>query len=205
MNAEIAAIQATYDYRVKMFAETGKIIFDDAVIQSKALYQAYKTNFIDPVGTELRNALSQQSSVTTTTKDYTIQWGDTLTTIANRFGTSISKIMSANPSILDSNKIYAGSTLKIPQAHTGKKVLGNGMVELQKGEVVLNTKWARDLDRMLEMYSRPSSSNTVNNNGNNVTVKGDMIKVEAKIEDKSDINTLTRKIRNELKNSFSIK
>lgn len=205
MNAEIAAIQATYDYRVKMFAETGKIIFDDAVIQSKALYQAYKTNFIDPVGTELRNALSQQSSVTTATKDYTVQWGDTLTTIANRFGTSIAKIMSANPSILDSNKIYAGSTLKIPQAHTGKKVLGNGMVELQKGEVVLNTKWARDLDRMLEMYSRPSSSNTVNNNGNNVTVKGDMIKVEAKIEDKSDINTLTRKIRNELKNSFSIK
>ena len=167
----------------------------------------YKKNFIDPVGSELQKALSQQASTNTvsnSTRDYVIQWGDTLTGIANRFGTTIQKLMQANPFIVDPNRIYAGQTLKIPQSHTGSKILKDGMVELQAGEVVLNTKWARDLDRMLSNYSNNTNNNTVNNNGNTVNVRGDMMKIEATIEDKSDINTLTRKIKKTLENQFSI-
>ena len=211
MEAEIEALQATYDYRVKQFAETGKIIFDEATIQSKALYNTYKTNFIDPVGSELRDALNQYASTQTTStsssRDYTIQWGDTLTGIASRFGTTIAKIMAANPWITNADRIYAGNVIKIPSSHTGSKVLKDGAVELQAGEVVLNTKWARDLDRMLEQYSRTSTNNTQNtiNQGSTLNVKGDMIKIEANIEDKSDINTLTRKMERALAEKFSIK
>lgn len=211
MEAEIEALQATYDYRVKQFAETGKIIFDEATIQSKALYNTYKTNFIDPVGSELRDALNQYASTQTTStsssRDYTIQWGDTLTGIASRFGTTIAKIMAANPWITNADRIYAGNVIKIPSSHTGSKVLKDGAVELQAGEVVLNTKWARDLDRMLEQYSRTSTNNTKNtiNQGSTLNVKGDMIKIEANIEDKSDINTLTRKMERALAEKFSIK
>ena len=209
-DAEIAAIQATYDYRVKQFAETGQLIYDQATIQSKNLFNTYKRNFIDPVGTELQRALSQQAQAQSQpapsrTTDYLIQWGDTLTSIANRFGTTIAKIMAANPSITNPNLIYAGRTLKIPQSHTGSKVIGDGIVELQKGEVVLNTKWARDLDRMLEAYSgRTSKGNSTINNGSTINVRGDMMKIEATLEDKSDINILARKVKKTLEKQFSI-
>lgn len=209
-DAEIAALQEAFDYRVKVFAETGKLIYDDATIQSKALYDTYKKNFIDPVGSELRNALSQQAKSTSSnsssggTQDYIIQWGDTLTSIANKFGTTIAAIMSANPYITNPNLIYAGASLKIPKSHTGSKILQDGLVNLQAGEIVLNTKWARDMDRMLNAYANSTKNGGTVNNGNTVNVKGDMMKIEATIEDKSDINTLTRKIKKTLEKQFSI-
>ena len=43
---EIAALQAIYDEKVKLFSETGQIIYENGVIQSKELYNAYKENFV---------------------------------------------------------------------------------------------------------------------------------------------------------------
>lgn len=48
---------------------------------------------------------------------YQIQSGDTLKNIANQYGTDVNTLASLN-NILDVNKIYAGQTLKIPQAQT---------------------------------------------------------------------------------------
>lgn len=208
-DAQIAALEEAFNYRVKQFAETGKLIYDDATIQSKNLYNTYKKNFIDPIGSELRQALAQQATTPAQsssggTQDYIIQWGDTLTSIANKFGTTIAAIMSANPYVTNPNLIYAGASLKIPKSHTGSKVIQDGLVNLQAGEIVLNTKWARDLDRMLEAYASKASTNSTINNGNTVNVKGDMMKIEATIEDKSDINTLTRKIKKTLEKQFSV-
>jgi LysM repeat protein len=45
---------------------------------------------------------------------YRIRWGDTLSGIASRHGTSVSALMKANPSIKDKNLIYAGRSLNIP-------------------------------------------------------------------------------------------
>ena len=112
--------------------------------------------------------------------------------------------MSANPYITNPNLIYAGASLKIPKSHTGSKVLQDGMVQLQAGEVVLNTKWARDMDRMLAAYANNSKNGNTINNGNTVNVKGDMVKIEANLQDKSDINTLTRKVKKTLERQFSI-
>lgn len=49
--------------------------------------------------------------------NYKIQWGDTLSGLAQRYGTTVSALMRANPQIKNANLIYAGHTLNIP----GKK------------------------------------------------------------------------------------
>jgi LysM repeat protein len=43
-----------------------------------------------------------------------IQWGDTLSGLAAKYGTTVDALMKANPQIKDPNKIYAGDTLTIP-------------------------------------------------------------------------------------------
>jgi LysM repeat protein len=45
---------------------------------------------------------------------YRIVRGDTLSGIAQRYGTSVSALMQANPKITNANLIYAGDTLTIP-------------------------------------------------------------------------------------------
>ncbi len=45
---------------------------------------------------------------------YRIRWGDTLSGIAARNGTSVGALMRANPQVKNANLIYAGRTLNIP-------------------------------------------------------------------------------------------
>jgi spore germination protein len=46
--------------------------------------------------------------------DYTIQTGDTLWSLAQRFGTSVEEIMFYNPQITDADHIYVGQTITLP-------------------------------------------------------------------------------------------
>ena len=45
---------------------------------------------------------------------YTIQPGETLFVIANRFGVTVQQIFAANPQIIDVNKVFAGQQICIP-------------------------------------------------------------------------------------------
>ena len=49
---------------------------------------------------------------------YRVVWGDTLSGIARRFGTSITTILQANPQITNPNLIYVGQDLEIPTGDT---------------------------------------------------------------------------------------
>jgi N-acetylmuramoyl-L-alanine amidase len=45
---------------------------------------------------------------------YTVQTGETLTSIAATRGTTVGQILAANPNIVDANRIYAGQSLTLP-------------------------------------------------------------------------------------------
>jgi len=57
--------------------------------------------------------ISRQSAI-----NYTIKPGDTLSGIAAKYGTTVSALTAANPSITNPNVIYAGNTIKIPTTTT---------------------------------------------------------------------------------------
>lgn len=47
-------------------------------------------------------------------KMYLVKAGDTLTSIAKRFGVSVKDILKVNPDIKDANKIMAGEVIRMP-------------------------------------------------------------------------------------------
>ena len=49
---------------------------------------------------------------------YVVQRGDTLSSIARRFGTTVQALLEANPSLTDRNTVYAGQRLVIPAGAT---------------------------------------------------------------------------------------
>lgn len=51
--------------------------------------------------------------------NYTIRRGDCLSVLAQRFNTSVSALMQANPQIKNANLIYTGNNLSIPGASDG--------------------------------------------------------------------------------------
>lgn len=212
--AEIKSLQDIYDAKVKLFAETGQIIYENSVLQSQNLYNAYKKNFIDPILSDLQelNKVQAPSPVSTPSptpvkqyETYTIKYGDTLSGIASKFGTTVDKIMSANPYVTDKNKIYSGKTLQIPKFHEGGIVGGNkeGFALLKPKEVVLKPEWAEGINRLAKMAK--SKDNPITTNSTVIEVKGDLVKIDATIKDKTDAEYLTRRIEKTLKDKFNIK
>lgn len=216
--AEIKAMQDVFDAKVKMFAETGEIIYEGTVIQAQSLYNAYKANFIDPITEELQKMNQQAVQATPTPppaeqiqqyETYLIKSGDTLSKIAKRYGTTVEKIMAANPYVTNKNKIYAGKTLQIPKFHEGGIFGGNyeeGLALLKRGEVILKPSWSASLDRMMRYFDNLSSNNQTSiTNGPTINVDGDLIRIEASIKNQSDIDKLEKKIEKMLKDKFNIK
>ena len=209
---EIAALQKIYDQKVKLFSETGKIIYDNGVIQSKKLYSAYKKNFVDPITSDLnklyKSTSSKSSSSSKKYESYKVKYGDTLSGIAAKFDTTVSKIMDANSSIKNKNLIYAGSTLKIPKFHEGGIVGGTqeAFALLKPNEVILKTEWAASLNRMMKYFDNLTTGNATNiTNGPTIEVSGNLVNIEANIKNKSDVDLLTRKIEKVLTDKFNIK
>jgi LysM repeat protein len=70
---------------------------------------------------------SQVSGATTANvpaQTYTIQAGDTLSKLAQTYGTTVGALMSLNPQITDANKIYTGQKLNLTAPQTGAPVTG---------------------------------------------------------------------------------
>lgn len=213
--AEIEALKAIYDAKVKMFAETGEIIYEGTVIQAQSLYNAYKTNFIDPVASDLANLNKTTTTTTAQTtqqqqqyETYTIKAGDTLSKIAKKYGTTVEKLMAANPYITNKNKIYAGKSLQIPKFHEGGIVGGSqeAFALLKPNEVILKTEWAASLNRMMKYFDGVTTGKTNGfTNGSTIEVKGNLIQIDADIKSKSDVDYLERRIEKMLKSKFNIK
>lgn len=218
---EIDALQAVYDARVKLYSETNQIIFEEANIASDKLYQTYKDNFVDKLTVDLKKIVSDlnkdakgsttsKSSSSSSSKkqeytNYKVKSGDTLSAIATKYGTTVSKIMAANPSIKDKNLIYTGNTLKIPKFHNGGIVGGNqeAFALLKPNEVVLRPEWAEGINRLAKMAKQDNTN--ITGPSTSIEVKGDLVRIEANIKNKTDADYLTKKIKKVIENEFNIK
>lgn len=49
---------------------------------------------------------------------YTVKSGDTLSTIARQYNTTITRLLELNPTITDVNRLYVGQTLTVPKTNT---------------------------------------------------------------------------------------
>lgn len=70
---------------------------------------------------------SSSAPATAASISYTVQWGDTLTAIAARYGTTVAAIAAAN-GIGDPDLIYAGQTLTIPGGSTSAPAPGTAQL-----------------------------------------------------------------------------
>ena len=57
--------------------------------------------------------IGQVINIPASASDYTIQNGDTLKTIAWRFGTTLSNLLALNPQIWNADWIYAGQVIRV--------------------------------------------------------------------------------------------
>lgn len=219
---QIEAWEAAYQERVTLFGETGKIIYDNTVIQSQNLYKVYRENFVDPLENDLKKLNKDLAPKPTPPpppppapkpaptpqkqyETYLIKYGDTLSGIAKKFGTTIDKIMKANPYIKNKNRIYAGRSLQIPKFHNGGIVGGHqeAFALLKPNEVILKTEWAEGINKLVKMAKNSKGDSL--NQSTIVQVKGNLINVEADIKNKSDVDFLERKLERMLNNKFNIK
>ena len=75
------------------------------------------TEIIDDAGINFKEMPTEEISEETTVNsyiEYTIQKGDTLSEIAQKYNTTVEELASIN-NIVDVNKIYTGNVIKIPQ------------------------------------------------------------------------------------------
>jgi len=62
------------------------------------------------------------AATVTATKNYTVQSGDSMWKICNKFQTGISEVVSLNPQISNPNNIYPGRILRIPNIDAIKAI-----------------------------------------------------------------------------------
>ena len=71
-------------------------------------------------------------SSTPTSSSITIKSGDTLSKLAQTYGTTVDALMQANPQITDKNKIKAGASLNLPAGITPKEDSSHNVVSKKK-------------------------------------------------------------------------
>ena len=85
---------------------------------------------------------------------YTIKSGDTLSGIAQKYGTNVSTLMSLNPYITNANLIYAGKTLNLPGTQT--------TTQQTTQPVVQPTAPVKTTQQLAEEYANNQTTNTSN-------------------------------------------
>lgn len=200
---QIDALQKEYDYKVKVFSESNKIIYDDSTIAAQNLYNTYKKNFVDPLKNDLKNINKKNF-------DYTVKKGDTLESIAKKYSTTVKKIKAANKSNknVQKGKVKKGQKIKIPTFHSGGIFSGTeeGLALLKKGEWVLRPEWSNSMNRMMKYFDNVTQgkANGISNNST-IEVSGNLVNIQATVRNQSDIDAIGQKVEKILKDKFNIK
>lgn len=200
---QIDALQKEYDYKVKVFSESNKIIYDGSTIAAQNLYNTYKKNFVDPLKNDLKNINKKNF-------DYTVKKGDTLESIAKKYSTTVKKIKAANKSNknVQKGKVKKGQKIKIPTFHSGGIFSGTeeGLALLKKGEWVLRPEWSNSLNRMMKYFDNVTQGKVEGiSSGSRIEVEGNLVNIQATVRNQSDIDAIGQKVEKILKDKFNIK
>ena len=200
---QIDALQKEYDYKVKIFSESNKIIYDNSTIAAQNLYNTYKKNFVDPLKEDLKNINKKNIN-------YTVKKGDTLKSIAKKYNTTVKKIKAANKDNknVQKGKVKKGQKIKIPTFHTGGIFDGTeeGLALLKKGEWVLRPEWSQSMNRMMKYFDNVTQGkvNGISNNST-IEVSGNLVNIQATVRNQSDIDAIGQKVEKILKDKFNIR
>ncbi len=105
-------IDSSYNGRVKLAKEYGITNYSGTAAQNLALLSKLKSG-VKPAKVNTTNSkLTTSSSAAVSTITYTVKSGDTLSGIAAKYGTSVSKLKSLN-GIKNANLIYVGEKIKV--------------------------------------------------------------------------------------------
>ena len=93
---------------------------------------------------------------------YTIQKGDTLSGIAQKYGTNVSTLMSLNPYIKNANLIYAGKSLNLPGQQATQPVQQTAPTQTTTPVQTAPTVPAKTTQQLAEEYAQNQTANTGN-------------------------------------------
>jgi GH25 family lysozyme M1 (1,4-beta-N-acetylmuramidase) len=105
----------SYDCAIQQYTSSGHINGFSGNLDLNWMYKEYgKTNTAQKTeDTKTTDNTDKKQSETTSTKTYTVKSGDTLSSIASKYGTTYQVLAKYN-NISDPNKIYPGQKIKIP-------------------------------------------------------------------------------------------
>lgn len=91
---------------------------------------------------------------------YYVARGDTLKSLATRFGTTVDALLSLNPSITNANMIYEGQRLTVPSG--GTVVPGQGYV-VQRGDTLrkIADKFGTTVEAILKVNPQITNANVI--------------------------------------------
>lgn len=94
---------------------------------------------------------------------YEVRWGDTLSQIAQRFGTTVAAILARNTRITNRNQIFAGTVLVIPGtgSSTGQTEVARetGVYTVQQGDTIANIAHRFGLTIAALLQANPAVTN----------------------------------------------
>lgn len=139
-----------------------------------------------PTWSDIQSRATTATNKSTSLVDKVKQAASKATTIASNITTTFKKL--------------------IGKAHSGGEIRSSteGLVLLKPKEVVLTPEWAAGMNKLIKQIN-DGTFNANNGTTNNIDIQGNLVNLDAKINNRQDADYLTEKIEKILKDKFNIK
>lgn len=204
---QIQAWKDAYQAQVNLYAETGQIIYDNSVINAGYLYDAYMSNFVNPLNVKLREISSAVEYANKSVNNISNRIKD-----MNEYLPGGSKFIG--PLTVEQQGGYEAVAAALKdRINSIGKFHGGGLVNtaseealaiVRKNEVVLRPEWAAGLDKLVQQINNGGTLNNTSTN-TNVNVYGNLANFDAiKVNERKDVANIEKIITQVLKDKFNI-